>query len=327
MWQALSRPPEMATPRGVVFFGGFGMMLVLLLLALLAPRAHASSIKPAIALFLVTAALGAHFMGSYGVVIDSAMLINMLQTNAHEVRDLLSMRMLASVLILAGVPRLVLWRLPVRQLNFAAQLWRNALALTLSLLLIALIALLALASFAGLLATRRNHKQLRFLINPLNSFYALGVLGFEANSRTIGPPLAIGPDARALPRSSKPPLFVLVVGEAARADHFALNGYRRPTNPELARHDLVSFSNASSCGTSTAASLPCMFSHLGRERHVSRDRDHENLLDVVQRAGLAVLWLDNQAGCNGLCDWVPHSFAHLPETGAPPLPYGLCDSG
>ena len=324
LWQALSRLPEMATPRGVAFVGSFGLMLALLLLALMAPLAHARSVKPVIALFLVSAALGAHFMGSYGIVIDSTMLANVLQTNPHEVRDLLSVRLLASVLILAGLPWLMLWRLPVRRLKFAAQLWRNALALALSLLLIAL---LVLASFADLSATMRNHKSLRFLINPLNSFYALGGLGFQANSRPVGPPFAIGLDARALPRSGKPPLFVLVVGETARADHFALNGYRRATNPELARHDVVSFGNASSCGTSTAASLPCMFSHLGRERHESRDRDHENLLDVVQRAGLAVLWLDNQAGCNGLCERVPHSFAHLPETGTPPLPSGLCESG
>jgi lipid A ethanolaminephosphotransferase len=45
---------------------------------------------------------------------------------------------------------------------------------------------------------------------------------------------------------------------------------------------------------------------------------------VLQRAGLAVLWLDNQSGCKGLCDRVPNSStAKLPE-GAPPLPAGLC---
>ncbi len=49
-----------------------------------------------------------------------------------------------------------------------------------------------------------------------------------------------------------------------------------------------------------------MFSHLGREGWNSRDGDWENLLDVLQRAGLAVLWLDNQpGGCKGVCDRVP----------------------
>jgi lipid A ethanolaminephosphotransferase len=38
----------------------------------------------------------------------------------------------------------------------------------------------------------------------------------------------------------------------------------------------------------------------------ARDRDSENLVDVLQHAGLAVLWIDNQAGgCKGVCDRVP----------------------
>ena len=81
-----------------------------------------------------------------------------------------------------------------------------------------------------------------------------------------------------------------------------------------------------SCGTNTAASLPCMFSHLGRAAFESRDRDHENLLDLVQRTGMAVLWIDNQAGCKGLCERVPNADARSLPLGAPALPPGLCDS-
>ncbi|MEP7298872.1 MAG: sulfatase-like hydrolase/transferase, partial [Burkholderiales bacterium] len=98
-----------------------------------------------------------------------------------------------------------------------------------------------------------------------------------------------------------------VVGETARADHFALNGYARATTPELSALDVLSFPNVMSCGTSTATSLPCMFSALGKSGYEARERDSENLLDLVQRAGMAVLWIDNQAGCKGLCDRVPHA--------------------
>ena len=324
LWQALMRLPELASLRGALFIACFGLMLTLLLLALLALLSFARSIKPAITVCLLSAALGAHFMGSYGVVIDTAMLTNVLQTNFSEARDLLSWSLLASVLVLAGVPVLAMWRLPVKRLPMHRQLWRNALLFGVSVLAVVL---LGLASFADLSATMRNHKSLRFLINPLNSFYALGVLGYQANARPSGPPLAIGLDARTLPRGGRPPLLVLVVGETARADHFSLNGYPHRTNPELARHDVISFAEVSSCGTSTAASLPCMFSHLGREGFGSRDHDSENLLDLAQRAGLAVLWLDNQAGCKGLCERVPNAFAHQAAPGAPPLPAGLCDNG
>jgi len=49
-----------------------------------------------------------------------------------------------------------------------------------------------------------------------------------------------------------------------------------------------------------------MFSHLGRSAFNERAENFENVLDVVQRAGLAVLWIDNQAGCKGVCDRVPN---------------------
>jgi len=51
--------------------------------------------------------------------------------------------------------------------------------------------------------------------------------------------------------------------------------------------------------------VPCMFSHLGREGYADASDRHENLLDVLQRAGLAILWLDNQSGCKGVCERVP----------------------
>ncbi|MEO7939904.1 MAG: sulfatase-like hydrolase/transferase [Burkholderiaceae bacterium] len=104
---------------------------------------------------------------------------------------------------------------------------------------------------------------------------------------------------------------MLVVGETARAANFSLGGYGRNTNPELARiaadgTALTYYSAVRSCGTNTQASLPCMLSHLGKQAFESTRQPYENLLDVLQRAGLAVLWVDNQSGCKGLCDRVNH---------------------
>ncbi len=102
---------------------------------------------------------------------------------------------------------------------------------------------------------------------------------------------------------------MLVVGETARADRFGINGYGRDTTPELARRGVLSWGNVRSCGTSTLASLPCMFSPLGKEAFEARKSEYENLLDVVQAAGMAVLWVDNQSGCKGVCERVPHAQA------------------
>ena len=326
LWRAFADLPEMASLRGAVFVAAFGFIVALLLLICLALVSFARSVKPAIALVLVSAALGAHFMGTYGIVIDTTMMANVLQTDVREARDLVGARLLASLALMAGLPMLWVWRVRVRRLAFASQLWRNGLTIGLS---IVAIAALVFASFADLSATMRNHKSLRFLINPLNSYYALAMLAHESNARQPGPPEPIGADAHVAPRSAdaRPPLLVLVVGETARADHFSLNGYARATNPELAREDVLSFREVSSCGTSTAASLPCMFSHLGRKGFEARERESENLLDVVQRSGMAVLWIDNQSGCKGVCERVPNVMAQDPAPGGPPLAAELCSEG
>ncbi|RYY64292.1 MAG: phosphoethanolamine transferase, partial [Comamonadaceae bacterium] len=119
----------------------------------------------------------------------------------------------------------------------------------------------------------------------------------------------------------RPTLLLLVLGETARSGNFAINGYARPTTPELEREGAISFRNAWSCGTSTAASVPCMFSHLTRARFDAGAGPREGLMDVLQRAGLAVLWIDNQSGCKGVCDRIPH----VDATQAPTSP--LCATG
>jgi lipid A ethanolaminephosphotransferase len=310
--------------RGALFGLGFAACVALLTTSLLTLWAWPRLIKPAIAALLLSAALGAHFMGAYGVVIDTNMITNVLQTHPGEVRDLLSLPMLWTVLLLAVLPLWVVWRLPVQRLSFGAQAGRNLLAGTAAL---TVLAVLVIAFFADFSTTMRNHRSMRYLINPVNSLYALVDLAHQSQAQPSGPPVVIGSDAHLLPRppGTKPPLLVLVVGETARADHFSLNGYARPTNPELAALDVLSFRNVMSCGTNTAASLPCMFSHLGKVGFESRQHEYENLLDVAQRAGLAVLWLDNQAGCKGVCARVPNAQARLPAPGAGALPAHLCE--
>ncbi|GAB4551006.1 MAG: phosphoethanolamine--lipid A transferase [Rhizobacter sp.] len=306
LWMALERLPEMHSLRGRLFMLALGGMLAALTALLLSLAAWRWSIKPVLALFLLSGAAGAHFMGAYNVVIDSTMMVNVLHTDLRETRDLLGSSLLLSALLLAVLP--LAWLLPVRvqRLGNWQQLRRNLWgALGATVVLVALLLLF----FADMSATMRNHKSVRYLINPLNSFYALGMVAADAQSKPSGPPVPVGTDARvaARPSTAKPPLLVLVLGETARADHFSLNGYTRATNPRLAGLDVLSFRAVSSCGTSTAASVPCMFSVFGKMGFEAESRPHENLLDVLQHAGLAVLWVENQSGCKGVCERVANS--------------------
>ena len=62
------------------------------------------TLKPAIAIFLLAAAVGAYFMMAYGAVIDETMMLNSLETDLRETRDLLNWPLAATVLVLAVLP-------------------------------------------------------------------------------------------------------------------------------------------------------------------------------------------------------------------------------
>lgn len=302
LWRELEGLGLLAASSGWWLALTLGLLVAMVLHALLSLLAWRPLLKPALLVLLGATAVGSHFMWAYHVVIDSGMTANALQTDWHELRALLTLELAAAVLLGALLPGWLLWRAPIAFAAWKPQFARNLLAAGAALL--AAIALVLLA-FQPLASTMRNHKQLRYLLNPLNSIYALAQAGVDRRSDG-GQLLQVGRDARLAATGQRPPLLVLVLGETGRSGNFGLNGYARDTTPELARAGAASFRNAWSCGTSTAASVPCMFSPLGRDGFLARTQDSENLLDVLQHAGLAVLWIDNQpGGCKGVCDRVP----------------------
>jgi lipid A ethanolaminephosphotransferase len=229
------------------------------------------------------------------------------------------------VLLVAGPPLWWLWRRPIAARPWWSQTGRNLAGVVSGLLLVVGVGLL---SYQGLASLMRNHKSVRYMINPLNSVYAAGRVAADQLPQQVRALAPVGEDAAlgaGYATQPRPPLLMLVVGETARAQNWGLNGYARDTTPALRRWqqqgDLVNFSRVSACGTSTQVSLPCMFSPLTRAQGGDKTPTQENLLDVLQRAGLAVLWLDNQSGCKGVCERVPKA-----STSELQLP-GLCDGG
>ena len=322
LWRALAALPELGNARGWLFGRAFALLIGAVQVAISSLFAWRWSLKPVLAFMLLAAAAGAYFMLSYGVVIERTMMVNVLLTDTREARELLSWRMAGALALLGVLPVALLWRARMSWPSGLRQLRNNALTLVAALAL----AIVAMGlSFQDLSATMRNHTQLRYLINPLNSFYAIATLGERPIQRNGAAVLPIGQDAHLAPRpaGAHPPLVLLVVGETARSDHQGLNGYARDTTPELAARGVVSLRNAWSCGTNTAASVPCMFSPLGREAFDARQDNTEGLADVLQRAGYAVLWLDNQAGgCKGVCDRVPKVDYRALQAAAPELCQG-----
>ena len=304
LWRQLHQLPEVTGLRGLLFSLGMATLIGGLTHALLSVFNARRLLKPVLTLFLLSAASGAYFMWSYGIVIDATMIQNVTQTDPREAADLLNWRMLVALGLLGVLPAWVIWQVPQKPLGAMQRLLANGISVFLSLLLMLASLLAIYQDFASVM---RNHTQIRYLINPLNSFYALGRVAAQPLQRDNKTLLPLAEDAQlVLPAGQSPATIVLVLGETARMGNFGINGYERDTTPRLAQASVVSLRNVLSCGTSTAASVPCMFSHLGRDGYDKRPGNYESVLDVLQRAGLAVLWIDNQSGCKGVCDRVPH---------------------
>ncbi len=290
------------------------------LLAVVSPR---PIVKPLLTLVLLATSVAVHFMGAYGVILDTSMLRNLLHTDFAEARELVGRDILIAVLAYAAVPiGLVWWPRLIRSPPRRA-IARRVLAICGAWLLVVAALLPVYRDLASLL---RNQPHLRNLLTPENYLFALGRALTQDTHRAALSRVPIGEDAHlgaAWKTRTRPVLFVLIVGETARADHFSLNGYARDTTPELARLDVVNFPNVTSCGTATEVSLPCMFSALGRSEYDGdRIRREEGLLNVLARAGLRVVWRDNQSGCKGVCDGKGIEFQSVRHVQLP----GLCTS-
>ena len=309
------------TPGSVVFALSLFALLVgvhALLFGFLLWRWNA---KVLLTVLLITTAFATHYMNSFNVYLDADMLRNVLATDRKESRELMTPALLLPLLGYALLPCVLLWRVRLRKRSPGRALaWRAVFLLG----VVVVTGAGALASFQNVSALLRNHREVRYLATPVNYLVALKQNLSDSNPIKAQPKLPIGTDAKATPRAagSKPRLLVLVVGETVRAQNWGLNGYVRQTTPELAQAGVINFPDMHSCGTSTEVSLPCMFSPFGRHDYDEKKiRAHQSLLHVLEHAGIATLWRDNQSGCKGVCEGLDTQ--RLDDATTP----GLCTDG
>lgn len=301
-WGAVGTGRDWASPSTWMFVSAMFVALVALHFALLAPVMSRWTVRPLLSLVVIASAVAAYYMHTYSVMLDPTMIQNVLNTDIHEATDLLSVSMLLFVAALSAVPLAFIWLARIERHGWLEATLVRAGAVA-GAVVVSVLAILPINR--DLTSMMRNHREYRYLITPGNFVYSLAA---QSASEARGAGLArepVGSDARILRiafADKKPRVFVLVIGETARAANFSLLGYPRVTNPELARLDIAAFHDVRSCGTSTEVSLPCMFSPYGRvDYDESRIRHSEGLLDVLARAGYAVKWIDNQSGCKGVC--------------------------
>jgi lipid A ethanolaminephosphotransferase len=271
------------------------------------------------ALLLVVAASCSFFMTQYGVVIDQSMIRNAVETTVLEATPLLSSAYFWHVALYGGLPAIVVLFAPLGRLR-----WRSEIAVRLGTAAIGLAILTTTlyVNYASAAFFGRENDGLRLQINPAYPLYAAATFGMssDGDAPATRQPLDVRSSAAAA-AARKPALVVLVMGETARADRFSLNGYERDTNRYTRGRDVVNFPHVVACGTSTAESVPCIFSGLGHA-HFSHAAAaaRESLFGALQRLGVGTFWRDNSTGCKSVCD-EQHFEERANWTRA-----GLCDS-
>lgn len=276
----------------VVIFSALYLVFNLILLPYIA--------KPILILLLTIGSAANYFMFEYGIFIDSGMIRNVMETNTREAFDLITLRFIIWVTLGGILPAICLLLTRIDYHTIRMECKSRFLAMACSILAIGMIAALSFKEYASF---GRNHHNLPRLINPVNYLYATGRY-LHIQSLVDRQLQRLDESARLMPyEGSAPAVFILVVGETARAANFSLNGYARNTNPMLAKENVIAFQDVYSCGTATATSVPCMFSNMTR-KHFNADnaRYTENLVDLLQQTGFDVLWLENDDGCKEVCN-------------------------
>jgi len=262
--------------------------------------------KPLIIILLIISSQTSYFMNTYNVIIDDSMIRNTFQTDMKESMDLFSIQQLLYLIVLGIIPSYFVYTV---RLDYRGKK-REVLSRVKQIGLLSMLILATVFIFSKNYASFfREHKPLRYSVNPTFWMYSLGNYIGKTFSTTDEEITPIGLDAKVNKKhSDMPKLVIMVVGEAVRADHLSYNGYERETTPLLKKENIINFPNLFSCGTSTAVSVPCMFSKYDRKNYsYKKGLQSENVLDVLHHTNdISILWVENNSDSKGVALRVPY---------------------
>lgn len=300
--------------NNLFFISAFYLNLILLLSILLTLVCLFIPAKIVLPVMLIWSAGNSYFSDKFKTIVDIHMITNLIETSYSEAVDLLSTSFILTFIFKGLVPAFIVYKF-MPKINIKKRL---KIYLPMSLL-----SVIVIISFAALNSKHyafflRQHKSVREYINPVYSIYS----GSKYISKKISNTKkreykTISTKLTHLQNMEhKKELVIFVVGETARSDHFSLNGYKNQTNPLLEKEkNILSFSDVSSCGTSTAHSVPCMFSYFPRSKFdIDQSKYTENALDSLKKMNVDILWRDNNSNSKGVADRVLFEDMKSPNT-------------
>jgi len=277
--------------------GGFLLMFAFIIIFTLLSIPYI--FKPFMIFLTLTSSFALYGATKYHAIYDYDMMVNIFETNSSEAFSYLSPSLLLFIFFTGILPVLFLVFVKIKpSTSLLKSLFSRLLLIVIALLFLSGIYVLYYKNYA---AVGRNNSYLNKMINPAHFYYTIKYFKKKYFTSKLKY-LELGKDAKVLvSKNNKPTLMVLVLGETARAQNSAYNGYQRNTNPYTKDLGIIAIQDVATCGTATAVSVPCMFSNMTRESYKrERANSQDNVLDILKYAGVDILWLDHDGGDKGV---------------------------
>ncbi|WP_095272085.1 sulfatase-like hydrolase/transferase [Helicobacter sp. 13S00477-4] len=258
------------------------------------------SVKFIIGLLIIIACISEYYMNSLDISINSMIIESLWHTTFREIRDFLTLGLFWSFLFYGVFPLWILWQIKLKKTApFLKATYQKFKVIGVYFLFIGGIYII----WGGnIIFAFKSSKAIIYMTNPITpirSSIDFGLQALNPKPRFIN----VGLDARFNQKHSRSNIFVLVIGESARAANFYLNGYYRDTNPYMKKlTSLVNFTRFYSCGVITAISIPCMLTNYTHKTYKNRHQSFyiDNIMDIAQRVGYETYWISNNGGaCMG----------------------------
>lgn len=229
--------------------------------------------KALLVLFFCINAIAIYFINTYSIIIDEAMISNILNTKYEESNSFFSFNLLLYLTFFGIIPSVLIIK---------TRIVKETLPRTLITLASGLIFMffLVMINANSILWIDNNSKKLGGLAMPWS--YVVNTPLFYIHQAQKNKKEILLPNA--IIRDNEKSVVVLVIGESARRQNFSLYGYSKNTNPLLSKIDNVHAFNANSSATYTTAGVKSIL------EHKQQNELFETLPNYLYRNNVDVIW-------------------------------------
>ncbi len=226
----------------------------------------------------------------YHVPINDSMVVITINTNSQEAFELIGGYILPFLILLSIVFLvyfLLLSKLP-HTISLQSSIW------------ISLTSFLLIVSVPFLIGRESSYpKQLKgifYSYYPTSFFYSVGLVlnQYKVIHASTKQRQQFKFNSIQSPGISKKQVYILVLGESSRYDHWSINGYFRNTNPKLSnQQNLITFSNTHTNAYITEYSVPLIITGVNPSVF-EENYKRKSIIDAFKEAGFYTYWISNQ---------------------------------